>query len=153
MKYPKLHETSDLRKKLMAQDIADIRRAYEQALPFHTKSEIMKRRQSGLEVHSKAQWISQIMEMYQVSYHTIYYWTHDDYRAEKMIKNAKAHSKENGIEDYERHRAKESKRRVERWARNASLREWHYVTSARNEKRSNRKTVSGKPIVLGKEDS
>jgi len=34
MKYPRLPEKLDLRKKLMAQDIADIQQAFEDALPF-----------------------------------------------------------------------------------------------------------------------
>ena len=145
MKYPRLPENVDLRKKLMASDIADIQKAYEDALPFPTQSEVMKKRKMGIEVQSKTQWINEIMELYGVSYHTVYYWTNTEYREYKMEQNAKAHSKAD-LEDYEKHRAIEIKRRVERWSRNSELREWHYQTSARNEKRAVRHTVMGKPL-------
>jgi len=146
MKYPRLPEKLDLRKKLMAQDIADIQQAYAEAMPFPTKSEVMKRRHAGLETLSESQWIAEIMEMYQVSYHTVYYWTHDEYRDEKMLKNAKAHGKTKDLEDYEAHRANEIRARARRMKLHPDLGDYHAVQSATNEKRSQRHTCKGRPL-------
>ena len=73
------------------------------------------------------------------------YHTDENYQALMKAKNAKAHSKDN-MEDYERHRSQEIKRRVERWGRNPKLRAWHYEVSARNEKRTPRKTSLGRIV-------
>ena len=145
MKYPKLPEELDLRKKLLSQDIKDIQQAYMSALPFPPQGELARARREDPSVQSKRQWILDIAQMYGVSAHTIYYWTHDDYRAMKMLKNAKAHSKAN-LEDYEAHRAAEIKGRARRMKTNPKLADYHAVQSAKNERRSNRQTVKGTPL-------
>jgi hypothetical protein len=145
MKYPKLPESLDLRKKLMAQDIADIQRAYKEASPFPSQSECAKRRRLGLAVQSESQWITKMMEVYQVSYHTIYYWVRDDYREYKRGKNAKAHSKAD-LKDYRKHVANELEYRRARWNRFPAQWDYHTVQSAKNEKRTNRYTVHGQTL-------
>lgn len=147
MKYPRLPEGLDLRKKLMAQDIAAIQQAYAEASPFPTKSELMKRRLAGIETQSKTQWIREMMEMYQVSFHTVYYWTHDEYRASKMLKNAKAHNKADiSPEDYKAHGEHRKKSRLLAFQRFPLQKDFHALTSAKSEKRSKRYTYKGKPI-------
>ena len=145
MKYPRLPDALDRRRKLMDTDIADIRLAYAEASPFPSKRELMMRRLTGEKVQSESQWIAEVMEMYLVSYATVYYWTHDESRTAQRLKNAKVHSKVDMV-DYAKHRALEMKARVARWKRYDPLKEWQYTTSARNEKRASRKTVMGKPI-------
>ena len=146
VKYPTLPEEKDLRRKLMQKDIKEIQGDYKKYSPFPSKSEVMKRRSNGEEVMSESQWISGMSDTYGVSNHTIYYYIHDDYRKYKKLVNAQAHSKSKDLEDYEKHRNKENNRRVDRWNRHPKLREWHYIISAKNEKRGKRKTVLGKPI-------
>jgi len=132
MKYPRLPEKLDLRKKLMAQDIADIQQAYAEALPFPTRSEILRRRNLKLgSVQSKTQWIHEIMEIYDVSFHTVYYWTHDEYRAEKMLINAKRKH------EYEESRKRQ---RIEAFKRFPLQYEFNKVLSAKWEKRTRRHT-------------
>lgn len=134
MKYPKLSDKNDLRKKLMDADVSDLKASYAKAYPFVGTS--------------YRQWRLGKASEYGVSPSTIQYHTDDKYQLMMKAKNAKAHSKDD-IADYRRHRAMESSRRVERWSRNPKLREWHYVTSARNDKRANRKSVLGKPLGGG----
>ena len=145
MKYPRLSDKQDLRRKLLYADIADIRKAYDDACPFPTKSELMRRRHRGEEVESLRQWLTEIAEIYAVSVSTIKYYTDDQYNEQMKAKNAKAHSKVD-LADYEAHKAAEIKNRMNRWQRNAALREWHYRISAKNEKRRPRYTVMGKPL-------
>ena len=145
MKYPKLTPDQDLRRKLMDEDIADIRQAYEDALPFPSKSEVLRALGTGHAMESEHRWMRDVAEMYGVSYSTISYYVNDEYHAKMLTKNAKAHNKAN-MDDYEAHRAAEVKRRVERWDRNDDLREWHYRVSAKHEKRAKRITVLGKPL-------
>ncbi|PHQ84127.1 MAG: hypothetical protein COB65_06305 [Thalassobium sp.] len=129
MKYPKLVDKNDLRRKLMDKDIASLQIA-------HAKKPIAV---------SARQWRIKMAKTLGVSPATVQYHTDPDYQAKMKAKNAKAHSKDNP-EDYANHRAQESKRRVERWDRSPDLREWHYVISAKNEKRTVRKTVLGKEL-------
>lgn len=145
MRYPRLPEELDLRKKLTAEDIVDIQQAYEDAAPFPSRSEVMKRRHLGLDTQSESQWIKEIMEMYDISYHTVYYWTHDEYRAAKMLKNAKAHSKAD-MKDYEDHRAKEIIGRAKRRKINSALVDYMAVQAAMHEKRSKRHSYKGIPL-------
>jgi hypothetical protein len=132
MKYPPLPDKDDLRKKLMDSDIASLKAGYAQAFPF-----------SG---SSYRQWMLAKAEEYGVSHSTIQYHTNDSYRAKMKAKNASAHSKAHDLQDYEAHRAGEMNLRMLRWERNPLLREWHYEVSARNEKRSKRKTSLGRPL-------
>ena len=88
-----------------------------------------------------------LAEKYGVHFSTIRYYTNKNYQLKMKIKNAKNHTKQKNIQDYINHRKKESKLRVERWKRNPALREWHYIMSAKNEKRSKRITSLGKKIV------
>jgi hypothetical protein len=132
MRYPRLADKQDMRRKLMESDIEYLKLAYAQRPPSI----------------SNRQWYMAMASEYGVSPSTIQYHTDMSYQANMKAKNAKAHSKID-MADYERHRANESKRRVERWSRNSQLREWHYVTSARNEKRVVRKTVLGKLLEKG----
>jgi len=131
MKYPKLSDKQDLRRKLMDEDIASLKIAHAKDYPFHGTSYYQWKVAKALE--------------FGVSSFTIYYHTDPNFQAKIKAKNAKAHSKAN-MDDYENHRATESKRRVERWSRNPDLREWHYQVSAKNEKRTKRKTVLGQPL-------
>lgn len=147
MKYPKLPEELDLRKKLLAQDILDIRIAYEKAEPSFPKSlsELMKRRRlEGLGVQSETQWINEIAEMYEVSYATVYYWIKDDSRAKQRLKNAQNHKRDSF--DYERHVAREIVNRKKRWQRYSPLWDYHALQAAKNEKRSKRLTYKGKAL-------
>mgnify|MGYP004452378005 CR=1 FL=1 len=130
MKYPKLADKNDLRRKLMDKDIASLKVAYTQ-------------RPKAI---SERQWRIKMAKALGVSPATVQYHTDLEYQGKMKAKNAKAHSKTNDPEDYARHREQEIKRRVERWSRNPALREWHYRTSAKNEKRTNRKTVLGKEL-------
>ena len=132
MKYPRLSDKQDLRRKLMDEDIASLKVSYAKDHPFKGTS--------------YRQWAMGKASELGVSDGTIFYHTNDSYNAKMKAKNAKAHSKVADPKDYARHRAQESKRRVERWDRNSDLREWHYRVSAKNEKRVQRKTVLGKPL-------
>ena len=131
MKYPRLEDKDDLRKKLMDHDVEELKIGYANAYPF--------------EGSSYRKWRLVKAHEYGVSPSTIQYHTDDDYQAKQRAKTAKAHSKDN-MEDYERHRSQEIKRRVERWGRNPKLRAWHYEVSARNEKRTPRKTSLGRIV-------
>lgn len=131
MKYPKLVDKDDLRRKLMDKDVVALKVSYAKASPFVGSN--------------YNQWRLVKAHEYGVSPATIQYHTDDNYQARQKAKNANAHSKDN-VEDYENHRAKESRRRVERWGRNPKLRQWHYEVSARNEKRAKRKSVLGEPL-------
>ena len=143
--YPRLPEELDLRKKLLAADIKAIRKEFQERGPYHNKSEITRRWRLGLSWNSERKVMLELAWRYSVSYHTIYYWVKDSYRAWKREQNAKAHSKEN-MADYVEHRATEIKRRVERWRRYSPQWEWNARMSAKNEKRSKRKTSLGKPL-------
>lgn len=131
MKYPKLLDKNDLRKKLMDSDVTNLKVSYANAYPFIGTS--------------YRQWRLGKAGEYNVSPATIQYHTDEKYQALMKAKNAKAHSKDD-MADYEQHRQMESNRRVERWSRNPKLREWHYIISANNEKRTPRKSVLGKPL-------
>ena len=131
MKYPRLSDQQDLRRKLMDEDIEALKISYASDYPFH-----------GTSYH---QWKVAKAAEYGVSPSTIYYHTDASNQAKVKRKNANAHSKAN-MDDYENHRASESKRRVERWSRNPDLREWHYQVSAKNDKLRKRKTVFVKPL-------
>ena len=131
MKYPRLADKQDLRRKLMDEDIVDLKAEYAGTYPFRGSS--------------YRRWAIAKGSKLGVSLTTIYYHTNPSYQAKMKAKNAKAHSKVN-MSDYEAHRASETKRIVERWDRNPALREWHYMQSAKHEKRTKRKTVMGKPI-------
>ena len=146
MKYPKLPPEQDLRRKLMDDEIEQIRQAYRDALPFPDKSEAARSRNLGYPLQTRTSWLQMMADMWDVSWGTIYYYVDDEYRAKMKAKNAKAHSKAKDLKDYEAHRAAEIKHRVERWKRNDDLREWHYRVSAKNEKRRPRYTVRGKPL-------
>jgi len=132
MKYPKLVDKNDLRRKLLDSDIASLKVTYVKAYPFKGTS--------------YRQWAIAQASALGVSPSTIYYHTDASYQAKMKAKNAKAHSKTRDIEDYEAHRAAEIQQRMNRWGRNPDLREWHYQVSAKNEKRSQRKTVLGKAL-------
>jgi|6_EtaG_2_1085325.scaffolds.fasta_scaffold01456_1 hypothetical protein len=133
MKYPKLSDKQDLRRKLMDKDIASLKVAHAKDYPF-----------KGMSYRKWA--IAKASEL-GVSPATIYYHTDASYQAKMRVKNAKAHSKAHNPEDYQAHRSNEIKSRMSRWHRNPALREWHYNVSAKNEKRSQRKTVMGKPLT------
>ena len=135
MKYPKLSDKQDLRRKLMDKDISSLKVSYAKDYPF-----------KGMSYRKWA--IGKASEL-GVSSATIYYHTDVSYQAKMKAKNAKAHSKANDLKDYEAHRTAEIKHRKDRWDRNPKLREWNYQISAKNEKRSNRKTVLGKPLDKG----
>jgi|TARA_R110000824_G_scaffold92059_2_gene223579 hypothetical protein len=130
MKYPRLSDKQDLRRKLMDADIASLKVAY-----AVRPTEISER-----------QWRIKMALSLGVSPSTIAYHTNPDYRAKMLVKNRKAHSKAVDPEDYARHRAEEIKHRQNRLERNPDLREWHYQVSAKNEKRTQRTTVLGKPL-------
>ena len=132
MKYPKLADKNDLRRKLMDEDIACLKTSYTKDYPFKGSS--------------YRQWAMAQASELRVSEATIYYHTNPDYQAKMKTKNARAHSKAHDLEDYEAHRAAEIQLRMRRWDRNPDLREWHYNVSAKNEKRAKRKTVMGKPL-------
>jgi len=132
MKYPRLADRQDLRRKLMDTDIASLKTDYARDYPFRGTS--------------ARQWYIARASEYGVSPSTIQYHTDMDYQAQMKAKNAKSHSKANDLAGYEAHRAAEMVNRIDRWARNPKLREWHYNVSAKNEKRVVRKLVMGKPI-------
>ena len=106
MKYPRLKDTQDLRRKLMDTDIADIQTAY-------------RIRPDGISDHG---WYGQMASIYGVDRNTIKYYCDMDYQAKMKAKNANAHSKAD-MDDYIAHRDAEVKRRVGRWNRNPSLRQ------------------------------
>jgi len=133
MKYPKLSDKQDLRRKLMDKDITFLKVSHAKDYPFKGTS--------------YRQWAMGKASVLGVSPATIYYHTDASYQSKMKAKNAKAHSKEKDLEDYEHNRAKEIQLRMNRWARNPALREWHYIVSAKNEKRSQRKTVLGKTLL------
>ena len=132
MKYPKLSDKQDLRRKLMDKDIESLKVSHAKDYPF-----------TGISYHK---WSMAKASEYGVSSATIQYHTDASYRAKMKAKNAKAHSKANDLKDYEAHRAAEIKQRLNRWNRNPDLRAWHYKVSAKNEKRAKRKTVLGEPL-------
>ena len=145
MPYPRLPEDKDKRKKLMARDIAAIRKAYAALAPFPTKSEVLKSRHTEHPLLSETRWMEDMATLYGVGTFAIYYHIKDEYRAHKMRLNAKAHSKAN-MEDYVRHREKEMKQRMDRLHRHDPIRKWHYQTAARNEKRTKRTKVMGEQV-------
>ena len=143
--YPRLPEELDLRKKLLAADIEVIRREFHERGPYHIRSEITRRVRKGLPWNSETQVMLDLAQRYGVSYHTIYYWVKDEYREYKRGQNTKVHSKEDR-DDYVKHRALESKKRVERWKRYSPQWRWHARVSARSETRCKRRTVLGEPL-------
>ena len=132
MKYPKLSDKQDLRRKLMDEDIASLKVSYANDYPFHGTS--------------YRQWAIAMAAEFGVSPATIYYHTDASYQAKMKAKNAKVHSKAADPADYALHRAAEIRHRMNRWHRNPALREWHYQVSAKNDKRTKRKTVLGQPL-------
>ena len=110
MRYPRLADKQDMRRKLMESDIEYLKLAYAQRPPSI----------------SNRQWYMAMASEYGVSPSTIQYHTDMSYQANMKAKNAKAHSKID-MADYERHRANESKRRVERWSRNSQLRDKEFT--------------------------
>ena len=145
MPYPRLPEDKDKRKKLMARDIAAIRKAYAALAPFPTKSEVLKSRHTEHPLLSEPRWMEDMATLYGVGTFAIYYHIKDEYRAHKMRLNAKAHSKAN-MEDYIRHRAASQVQRIDGWKRHPPIRKWHYQTGARNEKRAKRTKVMGEQV-------
>lgn len=131
MKYPRISDSQDLRRKLLDKDIVALKAAYTLDYPFQGSS--------------YRKWVIAKASELGVSPSTVYYHTDASYQAKMKAKNAKAHSKAD-MADYVAHRAAEIKRRVGRWDRNPALREWHYQVSAKAQKRGKRKTVMGKPI-------
>tara|TARA_R100000306_G_C4321530_1_gene115386 strand:+ start:47 stop:643 length:597 start_codon:yes stop_codon:yes gene_type:complete len=79
MKYPRLPEKLDKRKKLMEKDKEDIRLAYKQAQPFPTLKELHRARKLGLELQSRTDWYKEVAEMYSVNRHSIHHVTEPDY--------------------------------------------------------------------------
>ena len=79
MKYPRLPEKLDKRKKLMEKDKEDIRLAYKQAQPFPTRKELHRARKLGLELQSRTDWYKEVAEMYSVSINRIHCVTEPDY--------------------------------------------------------------------------
>jgi len=130
MKYPRLPPELDLRRKLMPEDIDEIREKH-----ARLKAEGLTDRQTCIT----------LARMYGVSPFTIYYWTHNEFREYKRRQNALAHSKLD-MKDYVRHRAREIQCRRERMRRYPLLKLWHAYVSAKNEKRCVRRTVHGVPL-------
>ena len=137
MKYPRLPEELDKRKKLLHIDIKDIQKAYNESLPFPTRSELDRVRKIGIDIQSETQWITEIAEIYSVGYSTVYYWTHSEHRAEKRMINAKR--KNDTQEERERHKLNKRKA-AKRYPLQAIFKEF---LSAKYEKRRNRHTYKG----------
>lgn len=140
MKYPRLPENLDLRKKLLAKDIEEMQAEWPSLVS-----------EKG---HSKRSASIFLAGRYGVSPSTILYHCDEVYRVQMMAKNAKAHAKSIGLADYEAHRTKEVENRQRRIKRNPSLRLYHDVQSAKNEHRLRkdgvtplkRHTVKGIPL-------
>ena len=133
MKYPRLKDKDNLAKKLSEKHIEELQETYQ--------SEIQKG-------YSPTSIRNKLAQHYNVSYSTIYYWTSDNYRKEKRIKNSQYWTNMKSI-DYDKwleHKTKEIDRRRKRMKRNPELKLWHEVISAKNEKRVKRKTVKGKDL-------
>lgn len=132
MKYPKLKDTQNLSKKLTDSEITEIQ-------------EFFKKRSNTVSATSVRRFLA---DKYKVSYTTIYYWTNDKHRQEKRKKNSEYWSKIK-LTDYPRwyeHKKAEITRRKNRMSRNPDLKTWNEVISAKNEKRTKRKTVKGKNL-------
>ena len=132
MKYPKLEDEDNLSKKLTSEQIRDIQTEFTRLKGWGTPTEVRKI----------------IAKRYKVSYSTIYYWTNEKYRNEKRKENSTYWSKikETDYEKWYKHKKDELVRRKNRMSRNPKLKLWHEVVSAKNEKRSKRKTIKGKGI-------
>jgi len=134
MKYPRLPQELDKRKKLLDKDIKDIQKAYKQALPFPTRKELDSARKLGIDIQSEHQWINEIAEMYNVGYSTVYYWTHSEHRAEKRMIIAKRRHKT----QYQR-----KLNRLEAAKRYPLQDIFKELLSAKHDKRKNRHTFKG----------
>jgi len=90
LKYPRLPETLDRRKKLMEEDKASIRLAYKQAEPFPTRKELHQARKFfGIILQSKSDWRKERAEMYGVDVTTIRIWTDEQQRQKVLIRSRK----------------------------------------------------------------
>ncbi|MEM2259970.1 MAG: hypothetical protein QXR88_01725 [Candidatus Pacearchaeota archaeon] len=127
-KYPKLPPELDKRRKLMPEDIKEIRRLFNELITHMTERQA----------------ILKLAEEYGVSYATIYYWTHDKYRKEKRKKNVLTKAK--WWEKHGRDLKKEVELRKERWERFPQQKIWHFLISTKNEKRCKRHTFYGIPF-------
>jgi hypothetical protein len=133
MKYPRLPDELNLSKKLTSEQIQDLNN------DFNNLSSKFK---------SKRLLLNFLAKKYSVSYHTVYYWTNEKYRNEKRKKNSEYWNKMKTL-DYDkwyRHKKQEIARRRNRMDRNPDLKTWHNVVSAKNDKRSKRKTMKGRRL-------
>jgi len=85
MKYARLSKRLDRRKKLIAQDIADIQKAYQQALPFPTQNELRRAHKRGFELQGKTAWYKEIAEMYGVGISAIQRWANEEQRHKRYL--------------------------------------------------------------------
>lgn len=132
MKYPRLKDRNNLSRKLTDKQIEEIQTKFENYIDNGSATLIRKR----------------LAMEYNVTYSTIYYWTNPKYREQKRKENNEYWNmvKKTDYERWYKHKKDEINRRRNRMQRNPDLKLWHEVTSAKNEKRTKRKTVKGKKI-------
>ena len=150
MKYPRLPEELNLARKLMDQDIADIQKAYQQALPFPTRKELHRARKLGFELQSKTAWREEIAEMYGVSYTSIYIWTDEEQRHKLYSRNNKMwQQKYKNMTEAERkaHSKKNTQKQAAIYARYPVHKAWVSLKTAKNRNQSHYKGVPVKEIM------
>ena len=134
MKYPRLKDKDNLSKKLTDTEITQLQRDFQTELANNVLSATAIR--------------DKLSHHYHVSYATVYYWTNDKYREKKRKANVDywTEMKTKDYDKWYRHKKQEINNRKNRMERNPDLKLWHATISAKNEKRSKRHTVNGKPL-------
>ena len=149
MKYPRLPEELDLRRKLLSKQIEEIRERYEEVKSsFARSAEVSRALKLGLPLPmSRTRWLIVIAGEYGVSRFQIWYWVNEEYRSKKRDQSKHSGDKEKiGEVRYKLRMKRETTRKRARIHRYAPLVLWEGFQSAKHEKRHRRISVKGIPL-------
>ncbi len=131
MKYPRLPESQDLRKKIFKSDEKVIRKLVR-----------LKMMREDISFYGAC---ASVAKLFNVTSFTIRYHISSDYRKQINEKNNK-YDRDRRRVNYREHKKREILLRANRMKRNKKLVLWNQVVTANNEKRCRRKTVLGQSL-------